>query len=116
MIGCFFQRDRTHFARLLSVVTAEAVSCNLEQPGSKQGAVAKSICFAINDEHDFLGKFFAHGRLAATRAEERDQLWSVDPEEVGERMFASRLQECRDDRSLLRDSLIYDCVFHHALF
>ena len=68
MISCLFQRNRIHFARLLSVVTAEGVSCNSKQPGPKQGAVAKLICFAIDDEHHFLSKFFAHGRLAAARA------------------------------------------------
>jgi hypothetical protein len=61
---------------------------DLEQPGSKQGAVAKLIRFAIDDKHYFLSKVFAQRGLAATRAEERDQLGSEDLKQVGKGIFA----------------------------
>src|SRR5258706_15570601 len=52
-------RDARHihgvyFPRLLSIVTAEGVASNFEQPRAKQPAISNLRSFSVNRQHHFL--------------------------------------------------------------
>src|SRR5580700_8471535 len=82
-----------HFPRLLTVVPAESVTRNLEQPGAKQLSVANLRSLTVNGEHHFLRQVLGQGQCATARPEECHDLWRKDLKQVTERVFARNLQK-----------------------